>query len=744
MRKRRIGTAAAAVLAALLVPAAAPAFGVATTGTTTPTVQPLTSGISDQQTHTVTLVTGDQVAVSQKGSATPRVSVLNRTAGVGYLTYTLHGDTYVIPSSAQPYAGRQLDLNLFNVSKMIRDGRADSADVRIPVHLDYTGQARPTTPGVVLTDSGTDGADGYITPKTAHLFGEALTSQNAANVKAGPGQTAFLGGVASLSTGQAAPTSGSTVTPHFPMRTTRVDALDAAGNPVPYALVLILNADDLNRAAEVVPVINGTARVSLPAGNYAAIRYDDTFDDTGHLTAVRQVTQNNFVISDDPSQHPSVTLDARDASAPVTMSTSQPTTVQYTALDWSRKDATGKRTAANYIAGGDTHFLVKPEGTADVGKLFFAAQARLLGTGRHTSDAYNVVFTDDQVRANQHWTAANDRFATVPYRYASDLPTARPVGLQTEMTVGDHQQGELVWPVSNVTAPGTYNEHFLTGPDTRWGGVVMPWSDHHMAEAFLIHHPGPLKPHRYAPVTWGHGPLVPHLPQPGYACNICRWGTQMRFYLDPLSDDELHTGGPGPGSATQNIQLYFDDHLIADMDGSNGALLTDVPADRHKYQIVFDQKRSGDSFTHGTHSHTEWTFPSEATTKGDLPGQMCGTQDSDPSCQQLPALSVTHRLNTDDAGVSRDKTTVLHVKVANNSPTKSSPTTASVQVSFDHGATWQTAHLLQHRGQVYAFRWRNPDSARGTMPVLRIQAHDTAHSSFSETVWDAYTVGPVN
>ncbi|MET9046034.1 hypothetical protein ABZX34_24820 [Streptomyces sp. NPDC004362] len=686
-------------------------------------------------------MTGDQVSVSQEGNAKPQITVGGRTAGVGYLSYTVQGDTYVIPSSAEPYVGRQLDLDLFNVSKLIRDGRADSAEARIPVHLEYTGEAHPATPGVILTDSTTSGANGYITPKTAHLFGEALTEQTAANVKAGWRQSDFLEGVAALSTDGVGRDSGSTVTPYFPMRTTKVHVLDAAGNPASHALVIIYNTDDLKRTNRWL-FIDGEATLSLPTGNYAAVSSENTFDSAGHLTSVRQLTEN-FVVPDDPSQRPSATLDFREASTPVTVSTSQPTTVGWSGIDWIREDATGQRFTAFSQTFGGIPLLVKPDGPVNVGKLFFAARARLFGTGDHTSDVYNTIFTDNQVRANQNWQADKHKFATVPYRYSSDVPGPRSARLSTNVRVGDNQ----LWPATtNVTVPGTYNEHFLTGPGIQWGATLNSLSNYNIPEASLDLKERSLKPRRYAPVTWGHGPLVPYLPPPDQNCYACRWSNEMKFYFAPLSDDELHTGGAP--FAAQDAQLYLDGQLLADQQGYgapyDGANVTNLPADRHMYRVVFDQTRSGDSFTHGTRSHTEWSFPSEATPKGDLPPQMCSSEPSNSSCEQLPALIVTHRLNTDTSGVSRDKTTVLHMKVANNSSTKSHPTSTSVQVSFDHGTTWRTARRIGHQGQEYTFRWRNPDSARGIMPMLRVEADDTAHSSFTETIWDAYTVGPVS
>lgn len=47
----------------------------------------------------------------------------------------------MIPASAEPYAGRQLDLSLFDVTALVTD---PSAANRVPVTVSFTAGTRPT------------------------------------------------------------------------------------------------------------------------------------------------------------------------------------------------------------------------------------------------------------------------------------------------------------------------------------------------------------------------------------------------------------------------------------------------------------------------------------------------------------------------------------------------------------------------------------------------------------------------
>jgi hypothetical protein len=63
--------------------------------------------------------------------------------------------------------------------------------------------------------------------------------------------------------------------------------------------------------------------------------------------------------------------------------------------------------------------------------------------------------------------------------------------------------------------------------------------------------------------------------------------------------------------------------------------------------------------------------------------------------------------------------------------------TASVQVSFDAGTTWQQAAVAGAAGN-YVALWPNKP---GTSPSIRVTATDANGGAITQTITNAYTVG---
>ncbi|MFF0372631.1 S8 family peptidase [Micromonospora sp. NPDC005087] len=143
----RSRTLVSAVLAGLLATA-----GVGTTGAlgaARPEANdsaplPESTGPAAGRTATVTLITGDVVAVTRlpEGKKTVTVEPAARESGrpVTFATAS-HGESYyVLPSDAAPYvAAGRLDDALFDVTALARDGYDDAADGGPPVIVQYRG-----------------------------------------------------------------------------------------------------------------------------------------------------------------------------------------------------------------------------------------------------------------------------------------------------------------------------------------------------------------------------------------------------------------------------------------------------------------------------------------------------------------------------------------------------------------------------------------------------------------------------
>jgi subtilisin family serine protease len=104
---------------------------------------PVTRASTPHSTHTVTLITGDKVVVTDVGGGRQTVDVQRpRGATGGVRTETIGKDLYVFPDEVMPYmAAAELDRRLFDVTVLISDGYDDQHSDGIPMIFTYAGKA---------------------------------------------------------------------------------------------------------------------------------------------------------------------------------------------------------------------------------------------------------------------------------------------------------------------------------------------------------------------------------------------------------------------------------------------------------------------------------------------------------------------------------------------------------------------------------------------------------------------------
>ena len=165
-----------------------------------PSVQ--STPVKVMHTYPVTLVTGDRVVLTALSNGKQAVSVADRPAASDGVSPSFHavkqnGDLYVWPADLGIYIDRLLDRELFNVSKLVRQGYADKASSSIPVIVDYESAAPngPLPGGVTATRAlpSIGGFAGREAKAKAHVFGQALDEQLAIDAPAiDKGQTQQL------------------------------------------------------------------------------------------------------------------------------------------------------------------------------------------------------------------------------------------------------------------------------------------------------------------------------------------------------------------------------------------------------------------------------------------------------------------------------------------------------------------------------------------------------------------------
>lgn len=104
--------------------------------------------------HTVTLITGDRVHVTELAGGTHAVDIETADPGSAMQTAEVGGDLFVLPQSAMPYlAAGLLDQDLFNVTQLIEFGYDDASVAATPLIIEFADA--PTTfsapvPGVEI------------------------------------------------------------------------------------------------------------------------------------------------------------------------------------------------------------------------------------------------------------------------------------------------------------------------------------------------------------------------------------------------------------------------------------------------------------------------------------------------------------------------------------------------------------------------------------------------------------------
>jgi hypothetical protein len=715
------------------------------------------AAVKASDSRTVTLLTGDQVTLttSESGPQTIAVHPASHTAGNGsFLSFQDgSGDRYVIPAVAQPYVGRQLDLSLFDVTAA---AKSTATDDRVPVTVSYAKGARPTAPtGVTLTSTGGSSAHGYATAASGRKLARLLKQRIAADVRAGhrPGSTPLFAGVTSVAgTGPTTAASTSDVSgaaAKYKLNILQITAEDRSGAAAT-GQVLVTDTDNAAMMSAVLPVDDGIEKVAVPSGHYSLAAPMVDFDASGDVTAQSLVTVTDL----DVTGPASTDLDARTATSQVAAGTPRPATADFAAATWARTDATGGSVGAaptaSAISTDSTPVYVNVQPAATVGKIAYFTQWS--GHGTDTADPYRYDLAgqlSDQVAADQRITVTGGQLATVRQRFVRD-PAASPDG---RLTSGELAPGLPAAISAGVpqTMPARVTDYLSTDNGGVWIQQSFPGTSVGFTSGFRALVAG----HAYTQ-DWARGPIGLGLGQytsgafGGSDCAACFADGTLLAFLTLTDTEPDHNGGTTVYDEQPHVsgaQLYRDGTLIDDEPGNTAAYANGQTAPDASYRLIADQDFTGDT-TLGQSStlHTELTFgpPSASDTGSLLPDPFtCEGQSASTPCTVLPLLTARFDLAADDLNTSHRTAQSMgldigHVTVG-GAGSRAAITSASAQVSFDDGQTWQDAVLTGADG-TYQASWTNPDSARGTSPALRVTAEDADGNALTETITHAYTV----
>lgn len=738
LRRGLLATAASALVGGVVV-SGAPAAAAAT-----PAAGPSASpGAATVTLPTVTLPTGDRVTAMTTNGVTSYAAAAAPGGGGTFESYDTGGDHYVVPATAVPYLGRQLDRSLFDVTALARDGLGGAG--RLPVSLTFAPGATPSAPpGVTLTTVSGSTASGYLADGPA--FAATLRAHVGADV--GAGRAAGTGDLAAGLTGMSLRAAGApaTVTPHYPLHPLTITGVDGAGKPVQAADVLLMNTDQVSKQNAFVPVVNGIGRVEVPTGHYAAVAVFFGFDPSGTTMAMRTVTEEATVADTGTA---SVTVDERTSTSRFSAIVPKPTKPQLQTLTLYRRDVAGGGTPFGlWDFLGTTPLYVNPQPKPANGTQHVLYQ--WAGDAANPADKYryDVAFAlDDGVAGTEAFTTTQNTVAEIHSRFSADPASPGPTGAYLNGALDPTALAMGYVALSGADgqpAPSDLTQYVGTADTGGWwqgfdtaGGIFLQASPHTYAAG-----------HRYSQ-TWAHGPLAPGLGQyTGPAgCDACGAGGTLSLIV-PMARDSVadHMGDVFAQSAV-HFTLYQGDKVVFDKDNRFGAVVTGIPAVPTTYRGVLDVDLSNATgISQATRSHTEETVqytptPAPGST---LPAEdFCQKAAPTDTCHVLGAMTLGYDLATDQSNTTSSPVQALGLTVGHVAydgvSSRSPVTNVTVSVSFDGGTTWQPAPVFGAAGH-YAALWQNPASAAGTSPSLRVTAQDAAGDAVDQTVTAAYTI----
>ncbi len=136
------------------------------------------ASVSEPARYPVTLITGDRVFLEVAGGRqTASVAPADRGGRTSaFQTFQDGDDLYVVPADVARYVPGKLDLELFNVTRLVRDGYDDRSLSVFPLILTYKAAPTPL-PSIqpVTTFESIDGAAAVEDKAGAAEFGKAIT-----------------------------------------------------------------------------------------------------------------------------------------------------------------------------------------------------------------------------------------------------------------------------------------------------------------------------------------------------------------------------------------------------------------------------------------------------------------------------------------------------------------------------------------------------------------------------------------
>ncbi len=777
-RLAAVGTGLALLSGVLAAPAlAAPGSASAVVSAKTAAAKATTPAEAKQASaKTILLLNGDRMVVSGK---TTNVSLAGGGFASAVTKLRLAGRQYAVPDVALPFLGRGLDLSLFDIA-------ARPGGSTLPVRISYSGRA-PRLTGVTITKAAQGIETGYLTAAGAKKFGAALARQFAADRTAGSygsdglfangvwiSATGVAGAAATravwlreqgASTGAARELTQQPQTPAFKMHRVTLRGVTAAGQADTGDLVFLF--DSANNAIFGDPYedpnvfYHGTARFSLPAGNYYAFAWFTTVNKKGQLTGLRAVLAPRIAITGDAT----ITLRATDASSEVSFAAAEPTNLIASSVQFTISDTRDDINDFELIQGANMPVWISPTTRRlAAGSLeefvngWLQAKTHVPASPQTIPDLYAAEFQDVSGLIHaQHFVLPAKSLATVHAVYASDVTTTSDIELSGFTDTELLAAGTIGFFIP-VQAPAKVTEHLTGGPGMFWQNAYYQ-SD----AAFGGGQSDVIRTFAAGSETtqdWNvyplHTPLNTNVPVTvpgavgffGVPLSATRVANTLSFNVTPFTDDTTgHSGTGFEQGFTSTIGTISGSYQV-DVNGKKrqqGKVNQDfpsffdsltLPAGASTVSVSLRAQRTGELFPLSRAVSDTWSWRSGTGVSDSVPsGWFCA--DGSSRCEVEPLLTFGYQVanigldGTTPPGSQQVRLTVGHQSLVT---APAAVTGVTAQYSLDAGQTWQPA-TVTGSGSTRTLGLTAP---AGSYVTLKVHATDAAGGSLTERIDRAF------
>ncbi|MDQ6848789.1 MAG: hypothetical protein M3070_02125 [Actinomycetota bacterium] len=686
----------------------------------------------------VTLITGERVLQTQDAAGRYGFTILSGGASSSpVFTYGIGSSRYVVDAAALPFIGSQLDAALFDSAT----ATAGSTPGEVAVLVAWHGAAAPSMSWLNHQHTASHGmTSGIITAASGVALRSALAQQPRSS--RGTGWAGPLAGIDRILLDGAA-TSPPPPSPQFVQYTLTINGIDSSGRLDSGDLLTILNTDNAQKLVNFAIWNQGVIKLSVPSGHYSLLGQFLSFTKSGGgslRNVVSDITVNGTG---------SVTLDARTATSPVSVTTPLPTPSGSGTVLWQRTDATGNDVVADgfswmFAPGQPFSVYVRAAPAPRFGTQgwvdFFHLDSPPTVPGPYS---YDLNFgSQGSIPAAQQHTVSAAQLASVTTRYYSDI---------SGLTSGESRSAFFPWQVFSggfiepFSAPMGRTEYVNALSGLTWDQIVI--EDLNDFAGLFMDSSRSFQPGQSASAAWGRSPTGPGLQvntgaaAPFQLCPVCLEAGMLEFSLYPFGDNPPgHVGIPNFGAQgfieTDSASLQRNGVTIVTGQDPIGAV--SVPPGGAHYLLSYAVTMSAPWWTLSTSSTTTWKFSAPQSLSTPPPAGWTCFSGLSFGCSVVTLMFPDYELpvnllNQIPVGPVSFQLGIVHVLDVAIPITR-----ASVSVSFDRGSTWQPAHVHPDGTGGFTVSYRNPSGA--STASLRIHVSDANGGAIDQTIINAYAI----